>query len=218
MKKKPVKRGEARDRLLIAARDKIIDQGLDGVSIRAINAAAGVSPGILHYHFNSLEELVLDLLGRFMGPLMREREDLLRTLMATNQPPAVRQIAEVLVLPVARLAIEHGAEGYGHVCLLARLFADRAPILQEANLRWASSVNATLFEQLQRANPEVGAAELALRLDLAGQVLLRGLSALQQPPVPWLEQRGVTTVEPWEQVRVVIDFVAAGLGASSAGD
>lgn len=215
MRKKPVRRGEARDRLLVAARDKIIAQGLDGVSIRAINAAAGVSPGILHYHFDSLEELVLDLLGRFMGPLMKEREDLLRVLLASDQPPAIRQIAEVLVLPMARLAIEGGEEGYGHVCLLARLYADRAPVLEEANVRWASPFNATLFEQLQLADPDVDGAELALRLDLAGQVMLRGLSALQQPPVPWMEHRGVANVEPWEQVRVVVDFVAAGLGATS---
>lgn len=213
MKKKPVKRGEARDRLLIAARKKIIVQGLDGVSIRAINAAAGVSPGILHYHFGSLEELVLELLGRFMGPLMKEREDLLRVLLASDQPPTIRQIAEVLVLPVARLAVEQGAEGYDHVCLLARLYAERAPVLEEANLRWASHFNATLFEQLQRAKPDVGSAELALRLDLAGQVILRGLSALQKPPVSWLEQRGVATVEPWDQIRVIVDFVAAGFGA-----
>ena len=215
MKKKPVRRGEARDRLLVAARDKIIAQGLDGVSIRAINAAAGVSPGILHYHFASLEELVLDLLGRFMEPLMKEREDLLQELLSRDQPPTVRQIAEVLVLPVARLAIEHGAEGYGHVCLLARLYADRTPLLEQANLRWAARFNGMLFEQLQRANPGMDDAELALRLDLAGQVLLRGLSGLQQAPVPWLEKRGIAAVDPWARVRMVVDFVAAGLGANA---
>lgn len=214
MRTTPVRRGEARERLLTAARDKIIAQGLDGVSIRAINAAAGVSPGILHYHFGSLEDLVLELLGRFMGPLMKEREDLLQVLLGNGLPPDTRQIAQVLVLPVARLAIEQSEEGYGHVCLLARLYADRAPLLEEANARWASRFNAMLFEQLQRANPDVGSAELALRLDLAGQVLLRGLSALQQPPMPWLERRGVAAVEPWEQARVVVAFVAAGLGAS----
>lgn len=213
MKKKPVRRGEARERLLLAAREMIIARGLDGVSIRAINAAAGVSPGILHYHFASLEELVLDLLGRFMGPLMQEREDRLTALLASDQAPSVRHIAEVLVLPVARLATDTGAEGHGHVCLLARLYADRAPLLEEANARWAASFNDRLFEQLQRANPGVGDAELALRLDLAGQVLLRGLSGLQRVPVPWLEKRGIASVDPWKQVRIVVDFVAAGLGA-----
>ncbi|WP_162300018.1 TetR/AcrR family transcriptional regulator [Kineobactrum sediminis] len=216
VRKKPVRRGEARDRLLAAARDKIIEQGLEGVSIRAINAAAGVSPGILHYHFGSLEELVLELLGRFMDPMMREREDLLRALKAGGHSPTIREIAEILVMPVARLALEHGEDGYGHVCLLARLYADRAPLLEEANMRWASRFNSALFEQLQLANPELHDPEIALRLDLAGQVLLRGLSALHQPPVPWLEQRGVAAVEPWQQVHVVVDFVAAGLGAAQA--
>lgn len=214
LKKKPVRRGEARERLLVAARDKIIAQGLHGVSIRAINAAAGVSPSILHYHFGSLDGLVLGLLGRFMEPLMKEREELLKVLDASDQTPTVRQIAEILVMPIARLAIENGEEGSGYVCLLARLYADRTPLLEEANSRWGLRFNTILFEQLQRANPGLGSAELALRLDLAGQALLRGLSALHQPPVSWVEQRSTATFGPWEQVDVVVDFVASGLGAT----
>lgn len=213
-KKKPVRRGEAKDRLLVAARDKIIAHGVDGVSLRAINSAAGVSPGILHYHFGSLDNLVLTLLGRFMAPLMKEREDLLSILKASDQAPTAQQIAEILVLPLARLALDQGDEGFSHVCLLARLSADRSPLLGEASARWASDFNAALFEQLMRANPDFDSAELALRQDLAGQVMLRGLSALRQPPPSWLAQRGMASVEPWEQVRIVIKFVAAGLWAA----
>lgn len=213
MKKQPVKRGEARERLLLATRDKIIAQGVDGVSIRAINAAAGVSAGIFHYHFESLEELILELLGRFMKPLMAERENLLDLLSERKKPATVQEVTEALVMPVAKLAIDHH-EGYGHVCLLARLYADRSPLLQLANKRWGSKFNSKLFKQLQLCSPNLSNDELAIRMDLAGLAMLRGLSALHQPPVVWLKQQNPAKVEAWEQVRIIVDFVAAGLGAT----
>lgn len=206
-----VRRGEARERLLQAARELITAQGMEGVSIRAINAAAGVSAGILHYHFGGLDELVVELLGRNMAPLMQERAELLEAIGETGHSPVPRDLAEVLVMPLARFAIDGGAEGIAHVRLLARLHADRSPPLQQAEQRWSRQINAALFEALRGCNPGVPDKELALRLDLASHVLLRGLAALHQPPSPWQAERGLGSMDPWDQARLVIDFVAAGL-------
>lgn len=209
-RQQPVKRGEAREHLRLAARELIIEHGMDGVSIRAINAAAGVSPGILHYHFGSLEDLVLDLMGRHMQPLMEERLQRLQDLGASGQP-TLRDLAEVLILPLARLAIEGGDEGIGHVRLLARLFADRSPLLDQAEQRWTQVLNQQLFSALQQCVPETPEHELALRLDLASHAFLRGLAALPETPVNWQATRGVVSGEPWQRVRVIVDFVSAGL-------
>lgn len=214
-KRPPVKRGEARERLRVAARELITAHGMDGTSIRAINAAAGVSPGILHYHFGSLEELVVDLIGRHMEPLMQQRLRLLQELLAKGKP-TVRDLAEVLILPLARLAIEGGGEGIGHVRLLARLFTDRSPLLEKAEQRWTQAFTQQLYNALQPCVPDTPEQELALRLDLASHAFLRGLAALHETPVNWQAQRGVVSGDPWQRVRVIVDFVSAGLTGSSA--
>ncbi len=216
-KRSQVRRGEARERLLTSARELITARGIDGVSIRAINAAAGVSPGILHYHFGNLDELVLALLGEFMGPLMLERVDMLQHCREEGRSLDTRVLAEVLVMPLARLAIYGGATGYGHVRLLARLYADRSAVLEQANTRWASEFNETIFAALSELFPKVSSVELALRLDMAGQAELRGLSALHQPPLDWQVRRGLSEgIDPWERVRIITDFVAAGLAGARA--
>ena len=48
--------------LLDAAERLFLEQGYDGVSVRAINAAAGLNPGAAHYHFGSKEGVVAALL------------------------------------------------------------------------------------------------------------------------------------------------------------
>ena len=48
-------KGEARQQILTVAETLFAEHGVDAVSLRKINAAAGVSPGVLHYHFGSRE-------------------------------------------------------------------------------------------------------------------------------------------------------------------
>jgi AcrR family transcriptional regulator len=48
--------------LLNAAERLFLEHGYDGVSVRAINAAAGLNPGAVHYHFGSKEGVVAALL------------------------------------------------------------------------------------------------------------------------------------------------------------
>lgn len=53
---------EVRRRLVIeSARDLIADKGLFNVQIRDISRACGVSPGTITYHFNSLEEVLWEV-------------------------------------------------------------------------------------------------------------------------------------------------------------
>ena len=212
--KQPVKRGEARERLRAAARELIIKHGMDGTSIRAINAAAGVSPGILHYHFGSLEELVVELIGRHMEPLMQERLRLLRECRANGQTTP-HDLATVLILPLAELAVTGGEEGIGHVRLLARLFTDRSPLLEQAEQRWTHEFNEELFSALKQCVPGTPEHELALRLDLASHAFLRGLTALGEVHTSWQTRRGVVSGDHWERIRVIVDFVSAGLGGSN---
>jgi AcrR family transcriptional regulator len=54
---------EARNRILAAAADCIVRDGLAKVRMAGIAKAAGVSAGLLHYHFDTKEQLFADVLS-----------------------------------------------------------------------------------------------------------------------------------------------------------
>ena len=58
---------EARTRILAAAADCIVRDGLAKVRMAGIAKAAGVSAGLLHYHFDTKEQLFADVLGYSHG-------------------------------------------------------------------------------------------------------------------------------------------------------
>jgi AcrR family transcriptional regulator len=57
------KRGEARERILAAAVRRIASDGIDDVRIARIAMDAGVSPALVHYHFDSRETLLAEALN-----------------------------------------------------------------------------------------------------------------------------------------------------------
>jgi AcrR family transcriptional regulator len=54
---------EARNRILVAAADCIVRDGLVNVRMAGIARAAGVSSGLVHYHFTTKEQLFADVLS-----------------------------------------------------------------------------------------------------------------------------------------------------------
>ena len=53
---------DARNRILAAAAERIVRDGLANVRMAGIAKAAGVSAGLLHYHFDTKEQLFADVL------------------------------------------------------------------------------------------------------------------------------------------------------------
>lgn len=50
-------------KLLRAAVEEIADKGWKGARTRSIAERAGVNPGVVHYHFGSMEDLLLEAVG-----------------------------------------------------------------------------------------------------------------------------------------------------------
>lgn len=49
---------------MTAAENVVVDQGVSGLTVRAVAAAAGVRPGLIHYYFESIDALKLEVLER----------------------------------------------------------------------------------------------------------------------------------------------------------
>ncbi|PAX82010.1 TetR/AcrR family transcriptional regulator, partial [Streptomyces albidoflavus] len=106
-----------RQRLLAAAKQLFLEKGADQVSLRAVNAAAGLNPGAVHYHFGSREGLVSALLEQELGPVWNSRWAAVSEGRATGAQE-VRRLVEGLVEPFADLVATRDGRVLCH--LLAR--------------------------------------------------------------------------------------------------
>jgi|SRR5579884_146496 len=70
-------RGEAtRERVLVAARDVLLERGFAQTSTRAVAERAGVRLSLVHYHFGSKHQLLTDVLERENEQLLERQRKL----------------------------------------------------------------------------------------------------------------------------------------------
>jgi AcrR family transcriptional regulator len=208
-----VNRGEARECLLNVAEQLFAQHGVDGVSLRSINAAAGVGPSILHYHFGNVETLLEAIIARRMDALMAQRRAMLQQLMAAGNA-SVREVIEAMVLPLATYAIEHSDSGVRYVRLIARLYADRHPILLDAFTKRLAEGQNLISLLLQRALPTLPKKELHGRLNIATHTMLHTLADLGEPPRYTAGSAAAPSKKVrWQGVAQLIDFMSAGMAA-----
>ena len=94
---------DTRQHLLDAAERLFADHGLNNVSLRQVNTAAGQkNSGSVHYHFGSREALLKGLLERRMSVLDQERLTFLKSSAIEGALPQdlLRAMSEPLVLRV----------------------------------------------------------------------------------------------------------------------
>jgi AcrR family transcriptional regulator len=193
-----------RGRLLDSAEALFLEQGYDDVSVRMINAKAGLNPGAVHYHFGSKRGLVVALLE---DRLLRDWESGGgRRFEALEAQPtvSVREVVELSVDPLLALAATV-RPGRLYVSLLARVVLGRWDVTwtREAFLvdRWMPLV--------VRSAPTVPPDVLRVRWELA---IALTLELIGRP----LDD------DLWSPVAVdrdqLVQFLAAGLTAPVAGD
>ena len=159
-------------RLLDAAERLVGERGVDGVSLRAINAEADSNVAATHYHFGSKEALVRAVLARRMSVLADERFEMLATLEDDPAPPA-RAVVEVFTLPLVRLAATD--DGAAYVRFLAALDRGGEPWLRLLDEGFRPQWE-RLAPVLARATPDVGDALREVRMSVAGTTLLHMLA------------------------------------------
>ena len=91
------------ERLLDAAEVLFAERGIDAVSVRAVNAAAGANVAAVHYHFGSKDALLDAVLRRRMDALGERRRAMLASLPDCARRPTVPAVVEALVVPLAEL-------------------------------------------------------------------------------------------------------------------
>lgn len=165
-------RGRAsRAKLLTAATELIPEVGWNAVTTRSVAARAGVRPGLVHYHFASLADLLrtaatevfAEALG---GPL--------QAMVATEEP------TEGLMAALRTMDGYHGDDPVSLLLVEAYLAAIRDPALHETVARLLERTRTAIADWLERLGtpqPEAVAELLCAFFD--GLVLHRALA-----PVP----------------------------------
>lgn len=200
-----------RPKILEAAERLFASHGVAAVSLREISAAAGVSAGVLHYHFRGRDELITILLERHLPTLNAARADMLLQLQNAVAAPTVRQLLSVTVLPLVQLWQSEGKAGRRFVKMLARLHLERNEVYQALSMRHYPEASIDVFSELMRRCADCNREVLELRMGMAIDSMFSTLAALDMPARIWQTSLEKNPLSIERTVDVLLDFMCAGV-------
>lgn len=199
---------DTRDKILDTAERLFSTKGVNAVSLRDINTAAGVSQGVLHYHFGGRDGLLKAILERRLPALAQERRAMLQRLLDDGRAPSLQQMAEIIVLPLARLAIENGKGGRRFIKLLAHLNLEQNRIYQTEGAKHSAAIEKQLTLWLIERFPQVPHETLELRLTMALHAMYNTLAEIGAPGRVWFPRIDAKAPDPWLVARTLVEFIA----------
>lgn len=119
MKARYKKSEEIREKLLDTAEYLFAERGFFGVSIRDITEAAGVRNASINYHFETKQNLFLEVVNRRVEPLADARLRALRQvdLQDRDLERVVMGVAQAFIKPIIDYAAK-GGKGWKNYCTL----------------------------------------------------------------------------------------------------
>jgi AcrR family transcriptional regulator len=162
-----------RHRLLRTAERLFAAQGVDAVSVRAVNAAAGLGPASVHYHFGSkeklLEAVLLDM-GRQVRDAISAAVD---ELAARSRPPTPAEVVHALADPYRALLFDRRTRGLRWVRIVVQVAQQGRPAVTATG---QDELAVRLRAQLGRAFPDTPRERLDLRWPVAVMGFLTSLA------------------------------------------
>lgn len=191
---------DGRELLLKAALRLFAEQGIEGVSIRAVNREAGLGPASVHYHFGTKDALLDAVLHRYGDVVIDRIKSRAKELTERGTAVEARDLVTMLAEPYLDLVASHAEEGRAWVKLMSQLLQqDPERILDRpsARLTWSA---------VAQAYPDASPSDIrrAMRMCL---ILL--VTQLAQTP-----RSGRSALD----VDLLIEFLSAGLHAALARD
>ncbi|CAM3167288.1 TetR/AcrR family transcriptional regulator [Tsukamurella hominis] len=192
---------EARRRQIIAAAVEVLaDEGYGRATLARIARQAGISKGVISYHFDGKDDLMRQVVvhlfvagAEFMGPRLAEQHtatDVLRTYIATNLEyiASERRFLGAMVEVVLNLRNPDGTPVFGPSEGEQEMLAPLAEILRDgqASGEFSSGFDPTIMARLIRDAIDGAAGRAArdpdLDLDTHAEQMVRVFLAAVQPP------------------------------------
>jgi AcrR family transcriptional regulator len=170
-----LRKGErTRLRLKRAALRLFVQRGLENVSIRDIQTAAGQkNNGSISYYFASKDVLIREIVRDIARILDEDNNRRLDALEARGGPTDIRQVAEILLPIVNRPESEFSQTEPYHLQFFTSVLITRRDLMFEATAG-ADRATRRCFAHIRRLAPEMPQEILRQRLQL---MLLYGLTA-----------------------------------------
>lgn len=199
-------RRNAREDILNTAESLFAENGIENVSLRAINAAAGYSAAALHYHFRSREHLLEALLLQRQQPIMALRQQLLQAL-AVQDKPSAESLAEALVLPFAQLVLSEPESGLRSVKFFFRAYVEQGDF---GPVRQATQESLRIFDPLLAlSQPGLDRETRRTRWLMATELTFQGLANMET--IMDTGSVRASNASRARYVKTLIAFVAGGL-------
>jgi AcrR family transcriptional regulator len=202
---------DTRTKILDSAEKLFANNGVAAVSLREINAAAGVSPSVLHYHFGGRDELIATLLERRLPALNLARSQMLEQLQNSGRDVSVRELLAVTVVPLVQLLQEDGKAGQRFVKVLARLHLERNAVYQALTMKYYPESRLEVFDELMQRCPACTPEILETRLAMAIDAMFSTLAALDMAPRIWQTHLAQNALPVDKTVDVLLDFMCSGV-------
>lgn len=166
------RQGTATRALLVETAERLFaEQGVDAVSVRAVNAAAGVGAASVHYHFGSKDELLRAVvlnLGTAVGVAIQGNVD---ALAANADAPTPDAVIRAVTRPYLDLLHRQRTRGLRWIKIVAQTSqAGPADETIEPKLR------DSLLQQVRRAFPKASPDRLEARWAVSVMGFVQGLS------------------------------------------
>lgn len=208
-KQTPVSTG-TREALILAGERLFAEHGINGVSLRQINAHAGQkNSSAAHYHFGSKQALIKAIHSYRLERVNQRRHARLKKLHEKGKESDVRAIVETIVHPIVEEI--HETDGGSHyIRCLAQIVSH--PQIDVSDL-WSKDIASGLSEALsllKTTHPDVPPILLGQRFGLMWEQTIHALSDREH-------LRGLSTGGDGADlvlfVSNLVDMIAGGLSA-----
>ncbi len=166
-----------REALLLAGERLIAENGIDAVSLRQINTAAGQrNSSAAHYHFGSKEALVRAIFDYRMERVNRNRQvKLVAIREQSDGQPDPRQVVETLISPIID-EISNSEGGSFYIRFLSQAIGHPQTYANKFSENLLADAASSAFEHLKRALPDVPRPILGQRFGLMWEMIIHSLA------------------------------------------
>jgi AcrR family transcriptional regulator len=204
---------ETREKLVTAAENLFALHGYQGVSVRAIAAAAGVNWSLLGYYFRGKEGLLFEVYRRHCNALNAERFQLLKAARAESRPPQLEKVIEAFVLPALSVQ-QTQADGAPFSRLRAVLAAENSKLLDQLVAENFDSSSSEFIDALCECLPELSRDEVLWRFHFMLGTIYYTASGPHR--IKALSESRCDPASVSENLKHLIPFLAAGFRAPAS--
>ncbi|MEU0538269.1 helix-turn-helix domain-containing protein [Nocardia sp. NPDC005978] len=194
-----------RTRLLKTAERLFAAQGVDAVSVRAVNAAAGLGAASVNYHFGTKTDLLTAVLLDLGAPVRDRIRANVDALAARTTQPTPAELVHAVTDPYRELLHNHRTRGMRWIKIVSQLSVQAHPALEASE----EDLRGYLLAQVGRTFPTTDPARLEHRWAVALTTFLQALAHADGPATA----KPLTVAELTDLLDDQVTFLRGGLTA-----